>query len=293
VDLTPVGLGRDSARLARFSRATGLQVVMGTGWYRWPFHPDDVRRMSVEDLTARMVDDVVKGSASGGIRSGIIGEIPLDSRSIHVLGSLDNAEIQVRSQAARARLLATPAEVRDSIPLDQIYDPAELKVLRAAARASRLTGAALSLHGVDPWIGYLSVVEDEGADLKRTIVGHAHYIFRDRTLLDSALARGVMLEADYDLQQYPTRAPVGEFDEILDGVAWAIRNGHGDQILLSHDICNKIGLQAYGGGGYVTLENYVFPYLRARGVTSDDLVQVMVRNPARLLTLVRPQRALH
>ncbi|MFD2500181.1 hypothetical protein ACFSTI_16700 [Rhizorhabdus histidinilytica] len=51
---------------------------------------------------------------------------------------------------------------RDAVDPGDIYDAAELKVLRAAARASRRTGAALSLHGVDPWIGYLRVVAEEG-----------------------------------------------------------------------------------------------------------------------------------
>lgn len=289
VDVTPIGLGRDPERLRRFSRATGLTVIMGTGWYRWPFHPAGLDSLSIDVLTERMVRDIVVGTSPGGARAGIVGEIPLDSRSIRITGPTSNAEVERRSQSARKRLLATPAAARERIPLDEIYDGAELKVLRAAARASRLTGAALSLHGNDPWIAYLSLIEREGADLHRTIIGHAHFIFRDPVLLRAALARGVVLEADYDLQQYPTRAPVGEFDPILDGVAWAIRHGHRDQVLLSQDICNKVGLRRYGGGGYVTLQNYVFPALEKRGVTQQDFDHVMKTNPARLLTFVAPR----
>jgi len=290
VDLTPDGLGRDVERLARFSRATGVNVVSGAAWYRWPFHPDWLKTASVEDLTAKLVASVVQGEGASKVRAGMIGEIPLDSRSVRDAAGLANAEVRVRSETARTRLLALPAHERNRVPVSEIYDAEELKVLRAAARASRLTGAALSLHANDPWIGYLSVLEAEGADLSRTIVGHAHYIFRDRELLKAALGKGVVLQADYDLQQYPTRAPVGAFNEILDGVGWAITNGYAGQVLLSQDICNKIGLQAYGGGGYATLHAHVFPYLRARGVTEAQLREVMVSNPARLLTLVAPQR---
>lgn len=289
VDVTPEGLGRNLPRLARFSRANGITVVAGTGWYRWPFHTKEVHDADVSTLAALLVDDVLRGSRSSGVKSGIIGEIPLDSRSVHSAAGSSNSEVRARSEAARARLLSVAPEARDSVPVEEIYDAQELKVLRAATRASRLTGAALTLHANDPWTGYLSVVINEGGDLSRTIVGHAHYIFRDPALLQLALAKGVVLEADYDLQQYPTRAPVGAFEEILDGVAWAITHGYASQVLLSQDICNKVGLQQYGGGGYVTLHNYVFPYLKAKGVTDEQLLQVMVENPKRLLTLTFPQ----
>src|SRR4030095_14730359 len=136
----------------------------------------------------------------------------------------------------------------------------------------------------EPWLGYLSVLREEGVDPGRAIIGHAHPHFMERELLLRALRSGVVLEADYMLQQYATKAPLGPFDRTLDGVAWAIRNGYRDQVLLSLDLCNKLGQQRYGGGGYTTLQDYVFPYLRARGVTDDDIQHVMVDNPRRLLT---------
>jgi phosphotriesterase-related protein len=112
----------------------------------------------------------------------------------------------------------------------------------------------------------------------------------EQELLLRALRSGVVLEADYMLQQYATKAPLGPFDRTLDGVAWAIRNGYRDQVLLSLDLCNKLGQQRYGGGGYPTLQDYVFPYLRAHGVSDEDIRHVMIDNPRRLLTIAAPRR---
>ena len=42
VDVTPSGLCRDPLGLARIARATGLNVVMGSGYYRGGEHPPEV-----------------------------------------------------------------------------------------------------------------------------------------------------------------------------------------------------------------------------------------------------------
>jgi phosphotriesterase-related protein len=294
VDVTPNGLGRDPVRLRDFAQRHGIAVVVGTGWYRWPFQSAEVQALSIDALTARMVLDIVSGDDGHHIKAGIIGEIGLDSRSLELPGDgiapISNETIKQQIGAAERRLLALPVAERDRVPLSEIYDEREIKMLRAAARASRLTGVALTLHAREPWTGYLSVLREEGVAPGRVIVGHAHPHFMERELLVHALRSGVILEADYMLQQYATRAPLGPLEPILDGVAWAIRNGYRDQVLLSLDLCNKLGQQRYGGGGYTTLQDYVFPYLRAHGVTDEDITHVMIDNPRRLLTIAAPQR---
>src|SRR3954447_9420761 len=39
VDVSTVGIGRDPIALARVSRASGVNVIMSTGWYVNPTHP--------------------------------------------------------------------------------------------------------------------------------------------------------------------------------------------------------------------------------------------------------------
>jgi len=292
VDLTPVGLGRDPARLRRFAQANGIHVVMGTGWYRWPFRETLLRR-SVDELAVIMAQDVIVGSGPQGIQSGIIGEIPLDSRSVEVADGpsapfLPNAEIASRSQATARRLAGMSVAERHQLSPEEIYNAEELHVLRAAIRAARVTGAALSLHAPDPWLGYLPMMQAEGLPLSRVIIGHGQAHFLDRALLEDSLEKGVVLMADYVLQQYPTRSPLGPLTQLLDAIAWAVNCGHRDRVLLSLDLCNKQGQQRYGGGGYATLHQHVFPYLRTRGVSAADIDHIMIENPRRLLTLGRP-----
>ena len=49
VDPTNLGIGRDPSALQRISRRTGLNIVMGAGFYLEASHPDYVKEMSVDD----------------------------------------------------------------------------------------------------------------------------------------------------------------------------------------------------------------------------------------------------
>jgi len=53
VDPTNRSLARDPSALARIARATGLHVVMGSGYYVAAAHPPDMDRRSVDDLPRR------------------------------------------------------------------------------------------------------------------------------------------------------------------------------------------------------------------------------------------------
>ena len=63
VDLTLPGVGRDPLRLRHYAEASGLHVVMGTGWYRTAYYPAEalIDRRSVDDLA----DELVAGIEGG------------------------------------------------------------------------------------------------------------------------------------------------------------------------------------------------------------------------------------
>src|SRR5213594_2797657 len=75
VDPTPKTLGRDPQALARIARATGLNVVMGAGYYVAASHPADMDRRSVDELAREMIGDVTAGVDGTGVRAGLLGEI--------------------------------------------------------------------------------------------------------------------------------------------------------------------------------------------------------------------------
>ncbi len=136
VELTNHGLKRNPEALKRISEKTGVNIIMGCGWYRGPYYPEEINYRSTDDLAREMIDDLTRGVGDTGIKAGIIGEI--------------------------------------GVNLDFIT-PAEERVLRAAARANLHTGKAITLHAEYCSVGLdqLNILEEEGVYPEKVIVGHA------------------------------------------------------------------------------------------------------------------------
>ena len=252
VDPTPKTLARDPLALARISRATGLNVIMGAGYYVHASHPPDMDRRTVDDLAREMAGDVTTGVGDTGVRAGLLGEIGT------------------------------------TYP----WTENEKKVLRAAIAAQRETGAALMIHpGRHPRMPMelAEFVHKEGGNLRRTIMCHICRTIADIRAVIELAQTGIWLEYDlFGLENsyYPYNP---SFDMPNDGGRMAqilalIEAGHQDQLLLSHDIAYKTSLVKYGGYGYHHLLVNVVPRLRAKGVDDGGLRRLLVENPTRAFT---------
>ena len=61
VDATSIGIKRDAAGLARISRATGVNIIMGASYYVDAAHPADMDTMSEDDIMRQIVADACEG----------------------------------------------------------------------------------------------------------------------------------------------------------------------------------------------------------------------------------------
>jgi phosphotriesterase-related protein len=162
-------------------------------------------------------------------------------------------------------------------------------VVRAAVLAQRETGAPLMIHPGRQErlpLEIADVVRREGGDLRRTIMCHIERTIVDRGVLLELAATGVYLEYDLfglETSYYPYNPA---FDMPNDGerlrqILFLIERGHGDQILMSHDIAYKHCLTRWGGYGFHHLLVSVIPKLRLKGA-DDRLIQtLLVDNPRR------------
>src|SRR5665213_188885 len=69
----------------------------------------------------------------------------------------------------------------------------------------------------------------------------------------------------------------------LDQIRTLFDEGHGDRILMSHDICFKHRLARYDGGGYGHLLTNVLPRMAGRGFSPTDVDALLVENSRRVL----------
>ncbi len=252
VELTGSERHGNPEALERVSRATGVRIVMGTGWYTSGWHGTDFDKRSVESLTEELVKAVNVGVGTSGIRAGIIGEIGT--------GTSDGGST-------------------------------EEKVVRAAARASRLTGAALSLHSpanATALKAVLSLIASENADLNRVIAGHADLLAARPDVLGEIASQGVNIEFDM-LGEPPLVTRSRPIDSVIAStIVKLIAAGYTDQILLSQDVNEKTRLKAWGGTGYSFIEETFIPYLKRQGVTDEQIRKIVEVNPQRLLSMAAP-----
>ena len=60
VDQTPRGLARDPRGLAQVARATGVHVVMGTGFYAYEFHPSNMSELDISRVQELITGDITR-----------------------------------------------------------------------------------------------------------------------------------------------------------------------------------------------------------------------------------------
>ena len=75
VDATTIGIGRDPVALVNVAEATGVNIVMGAGYYVDMVHPSDMDDRSEEQLASQIVEELTVGVGATGVRAGIIGEL--------------------------------------------------------------------------------------------------------------------------------------------------------------------------------------------------------------------------
>ncbi|MBA2448804.1 MAG: hypothetical protein H0V51_12340 [Chloroflexi bacterium] len=135
VDATNEWLGRNPLALRQIAQSSGVNVIMGSGWYREPYYPPELNRRTTNDLADEIIRDHQVGVGDTGVRSGIIGEIGCDWDYISGI---------------------------------------EERVFRAAARAHKQTGLTITTHASRSPVGLtqLDLLAEEGVDPRRVIVGH-------------------------------------------------------------------------------------------------------------------------
>ncbi len=204
-----------------------------------------------DEIVDEIVRDIFEGVEETGVRAGLIGEVGC----------------------------SCPLTVN------------ERKVLRASGRAQQLTGAPLMIHpGRNSRAPFeiVDVLRQVDTDLGRTIMCHMDRTIDQEVALKKLAETQCTLEYDlfgFEHSYYPWTIPV---DMPNDGgrlrwLSWLIAEGHGSQIVVSHDICMKQFLVRYGGAGYAHILANVVPFMQRKGFTEDDIRTILVDTPRRLL----------
>ncbi len=247
VDASLPGIGRDPQALARIAKATGLNIIMGTGFYVGETHPAELATMTDEQVGDLMVKELVEGV--DGVRAGYIGEIGISE-------IFDDKERKVLRAAAIA-------QKRTGVAINVHINPWTVNGLEAA-----------------------DILLDAGVDPGRICISHIDVENREEYIY-ALLKKGVYVEFDNFGKEYYIRREVrnsgyGLFVHDTDRVKLLkkmIDDGYLRQILLSCDLCLKNLMHKYGGWGYDHLLTNIVPMMQDEGIT-DEQISILLKDNA-------------
>jgi len=271
VDCTPADMGRNPRFMVDVSRRSGMHVVATTGFFcesmGVPYH---WRRQSIDEIRDFFVRDVTEGMAgTEGVRCGII----------KIATGQDDANPQPAPLGPHGRRIG-------------VYED---RIIRAAARAQRMVGCCITTH-TEPldWtvtnigLEHLTLLEEEGADPTKVIVGHA-FVAPSVDYMVDILRRGASLQID----NIGTGWRGLDDEKVVDTTARLVELGYEDQLVLTFD---RFYYQRRGPHPFTELDPGVapkmeleympevfLPMLRERGIGEAAIDKIMRRNPARLL----------
>jgi phosphotriesterase-related protein len=254
VDLTVIGLGRYIPRIQAIAELVPeIHIVVATGVYTYNdvpmyfhFRGPGTVLGGPEPMVDLFVREVQDGIADTGVRAAIL-------------------------KCASDRPGITPGVDR---------------VLRAVARAHRITGVPITTHTPtppEPWgLEQQRVFKEEGVDLSRVVIGHS----------------GGTINTDYHLALIENGSFLGfdhfglmgfTLEERVDAVARLCQRGYAERIVLSHDAMCFVDwfprslMDAASDWRWTHIPVDVLPVMRAHGISDADIHTMMVDNPRTIL----------
>jgi len=270
VDRVIPGLGRDVRNVKRIAEAVPLNIIVCTGVYTWRDLPhtfmfreefgfEEPGDFTMEELFVR---DIEEGIANTGVRAGMV------------------------------KIVSDHFGLTPGVELG----------MRAGARAHRRTGVPLTTHtneGARTGLVQQKLLEEEGVDLSRTIIGHMDKTPREASLDEFAalMDKGSYIAFDMvGVPQLPagenvpeTEISLADAELRISRIAALCERGYADRLLVSHDSCCWTDMlpeallaaadEASGVPRYTQIHHQLIPALRERGVGEEQIEQITLANP--------------
>ncbi len=254
VDLTVPGLGRDVRLVAQVAERVPVNIVAATGWYTpdvlplyFRFHGPGRAIAGADPLTELFVRDIRDGIAGSGVRAGVL-KVVTDIEGI------------------------TPDAAR---------------IMSAAAVAHRETGVPIATHS-DPasrnGLAQQAFLVKRGVAAERVIIGHCGDS-EDLEYLRELMDNGSTIGMDRFGMEH-----VLPDERRVRTVAALLELGYVRQIVLSQDAAfySHVTPPSWRAAAAPhwrmdAITQRILPMLRAAGVSSNEITQMMVDNPRQLL----------
>lgn len=278
VDMTPCEVGRHPELMRRVAQRTGANVIAVTGFFPERMGvPYWFRRQSVDELTDFYLRDITDGMVFGGFQTDI------KAGAIKIATGQESVNPMPSPVGPNGRRIG-------------VYED---RLIRAAGRAQKRLGCCINTHTdpmdftvTNPGIEQLDILEEQGADPSKVIVGHAFVEPQSVEQIIDICKRGANVQVDH--LGIPWRHDSSEaLDESMTSMMCEVaERGFLSQMTITYDrwFFNPRGpasaenpqlLNQKVGLGHL-FESFA-PRLRKKGFGAAELEKLLVENPQRIL----------
>jgi phosphotriesterase-related protein len=252
VDTMPFGCGRNVDKLVAVSRATGVPIIVPTGFQKSSYYLPDhwQHKYNEESIAQLLVAELAEGADRNGYEGPLVERSPVKAGFVKVAGDY------------------------------QVVKPITRKLIRAVGRVYQATGAPVLVHTEMGTVAdqLLDLLEAVGILPNRVMLSH---IDRnpDFRLHRQLAERGAFLQYDT-----PGRIKYQPETVLINLMRQLFEVGLGSQLLLGGDTARRSYWKAFGGGPGLDYLLAVFtPRLRAEGFSEAELSLIWRQNPVRWL----------
>ena len=257
VDQTTIGLGRSPIAIRNISNITGINIVMGCGYYMSSTLPDYILKKSESDLVKNMLKEIYYGVGNTNIKPGVIGEIGMGP--------------VIEDWGKKLLKIATKVQKETGLPIF---------VHILAVPVAGFTGKLQGLKAID-------ILKRNGANLEKVVICHTDAQI-DLDYIKKIISSGAYTEFDHFGEEFYVEYCDFFMDRDIDrinAIKILVEGGYIKRILISQDVCFKTDLISYGGGGYAHILNNLVPIMLKRGISKESISTIMIENPQELLDI--------
>ncbi len=278
VDMTPCEVGRHPELMKRVAERTGCNVIAVTGFFPESMGvPYWFKRQTVAELAEFYVRDITEGMVFAGTQTDI------KAGAIKIATGQEGVNPKPSPLGPNGRHVSVNEE----------------RLIRAAGRAQQRLGVCINTHTdpmdylvTNPGIEQLDLIEEEGGDPAKVIIGHAFIEPKSVEQIIDICKRGASVQVDH--MGIPWRHDNAEqLDESMANLMCEIADrGYLAQMTITYD------RWFFNPRGPATEENpqllnekvpldYLYtsfaPRLEKKGFKARDLETILVDNPRRIL----------
>lgn len=256
----------DVLALRRIGEKTGVHIIASTGLYAEYSWPEAYRQMDFNGFTGYLRREIKQGIGQTGILPG------------HIKAAYETPQPHLEDYLRAAAHVSGETGLSLQVHLGPDITPEEVRhnVIRPLLAGGCIPGKTILCH-VQLLMGLLSLKE---------LINTPGRVPFNLSLHRELLEQGFILSfTPFGLEADDEPLGIAHYADwyILSGLAALLRDGYAEQLVIGNDVFTKLATRYGGGEGYCRLTDFVVPVLKECGFSSQDIDQLTVHNPRKIL----------